>query len=260
VNAGQRVLEIAGIKAADVARVALSSPDGRAHSTSAKKLGFAAEQVIPVPISEEGLTGAPMPLTLLCRALDSTTPGDLVLAIGHGDGADALLFRTTGKKKSVEISKASDTSLEIPSYAIYRKLRDFTRSRVEEGAVISNVMFEKEERQNVRLHGMRCSKCETVQYPPAPLCVACRNGRDLEEVRLAQRGTIFTYTRDYLYSAPNPPTVVAVIELEDGARFYCQVTDVDAEKVQIGQRVELTLRRFKEGGGMHHYYWKCRPV
>jgi uncharacterized OB-fold protein len=121
-------------------------------------------------------------------------------------------------------------------------------------------MFEKEERQNVRLHGMRCSKCETVQFPAAPLCVACRNRNELEDVRLAQHGTIFTYAIDYLYSAPSPPTAMAVVELEDGARFYCQVTDVNPEKVQIGQRVELTLRRFKEGGSMHHYYWKARPV
>ena len=260
VAVGQLALKKAGIKPGDVALVALSSPDGRAHNTVAKNLGFDTEQVVEVPIKDGGLTGTPLPLTLLCKALDAVTSGALVLVIGHGDGADALLFRATDNRHSLAIPVVNGSNLEIPSYTIYRKLRDFTRSMAEEGAVISNIMFEKEERQNVRLHGMRCSNCETVQFPPAPLCVACRNREALEEVRLAQRGTIFTYAIDYLYNAPNPPTVMAVIELEDGARFYCQVTDVNPEKVQIGQRVELTLRRFKEGGGMHHYYWKCRPV
>jgi uncharacterized OB-fold protein len=99
-----------------------------------------------------------------------------------------------------------------------------------------------------------------VQFPLAVVCVKCHNHDELEEVRMARRGTIFTFTKDYLHSTPNPPTVLAVIDLEDGARFYCQVTDVDAEKIKIGQGVELTLRRLKEGGGMHHYYWKCRIV
>ena len=75
---------------------------------------------------------------------------------------------------------------------------------------------------------------------------------------MARRGTIFTFTRDYLYDAPITPTLMAVIELEDGARFYCQGTDMDAQNAAIGQCVELTLRRLREGGGTHHYYWKCR--
>lgn len=260
VAAGQRALQVAGLKAENVALLALSSPDGRAHARAAQKLGFAPEQLVEVPIKEEGLTGTPLPLILLCRALDAVQPGVLIMAISHGDGADAFLFRVTDRKHKHETPLADGLSLEIPSYTIYRKLRDFTRSGPEEGAVISNVMFEKEESQNIRLHATRCSKCETVQYPLAVVCVKCRNRADLEEIRLSRRGSIFTFTKDYLYGAPNPPTVVAVVELEDGARFYCQVTDVDPEKVKIGQSVELTLRRLKEGGGMHHYYWKCRPV
>ncbi len=256
----RRALEVAGLKPADVARVALSSPDGRAHDGAAKKIGFAPDQLVEVGVKDVGVTGTPMPLALLCRALDEVETGALVLAVGHGDGADALLFRVIEEKRE-RVKRAMDsTSLDIPSYAIYRKLRDFTRAGAEEGAVISNVMFEKEERQNVRLHATRCPKCETVQFPLAKVCVKCRNREALKEVRMARRGTVFTYTKDYLYSAPNPPTVVAVIELEDGARFYCQVTDIDAEKIEIGQAVEFTLRRLKDGGGMHHYYWKCRPV
>jgi len=77
---------------------------------------------------------------------------------------------------------------------------------------------------------------------------------------MGRRGTVFTFTKDYLYNAPISPVVLGVIEIEDGARFYCQLTDVDAEAVRIGQRVQFTLRRLKDGGKMHHYYWKCRPI
>jgi hydroxymethylglutaryl-CoA synthase len=260
VTVGERALNIAGLKPSDVTHVALSSPDGRAHISAAQKLGFAPDQLIEVPVKEVGLTGVPLPLTLLCKALDLAQPGAVILVISHGDGADALLFRVTDQKPRRATQAKDSLPLEIQSYALYRKLRDFTRSGLEEGAVLSNVMFEKEEKQNVRLRATRCLKCETVQFPLTGVCVKCRNRDDLEEVRLSRRGTIFTFAKDYLYLAPNPPTCMAVVELEDGARFYCQVTDVNPETVKIGQNVELTLRRLKEGGGMHHYYWKCRPV
>jgi len=260
VSVGQQVLKTAGLKPEEIGFVALSSPDGRAHNRAAQKLGFVPEQLIEEPIKEGGITGTPLALTLLCKALDQAKPGAAILVISHGDGADALLFRVTNLKQKRQGQNPDSSTIEIPSYAIYRKLRDFTRSPAEEGAAISNVMFEKEERQNVRLHATRCLSCETVQFPPTVVCLKCHSRDQLEEVGLRRRGTIFTFTRDYLYSAPNPPTVMAVVELEEGARFYCQVTDVDPDKVKIGQNVELTLRRLKEGGGMHHYYWKCRPV
>lgn len=260
VAASNRVLQMAGLKPQDIALVALSSPDGRAHNLAAKKIGFTAEQIVDIHLNEGGLTGTPLPLSLLCSALDAAHTGALILVAGHGDGANAFIFRMTDQGRKTKPVAAGASTLEIPSYAIYRKFREFTREPATDGAVLSNVMFEKEERQNVRLHAMRCSSCETVQFPPAPVCLKCRSREQLQEQRLARRGTIFTYTKDYLYSSPHPPTVMAVIELEDGARFYCQVADVDPDKVKIGQTVELSLRRLKDGGGMHHYYWKCRPV
>jgi hydroxymethylglutaryl-CoA synthase len=56
------------------------------------------------------------------------------------------------------------------------------------------------------------------------------------------------------------PTVMSVIELDGGGRFLCQMTDVDEREVAIGMPVELVLRRLREGGQNHHYYWKCRPA
>ena len=255
---GKRILDLSGFKASDVSRVALNSPDGKAHLIAAKKLGFGPEQLVPV--ADTGLTGGPMALSLLCDALESAEQGALILSLNYGDGADAQIFRITGEKRRSKPSEPVGPGLQIPSYAVYRKLRDFTRVGPEEGAVVSNVMLEKENRQNVRLRATRCPKCETVQFPLTGVCVKCHNRSGLEEVQMARRGTIFTFTKDYLYNSPSQPTVMAVIELDDAARFYCQVTDADPENIDIGQRVELTLRRLKEGSGMHHYYWKCRQA
>lgn len=257
---GQRVLEIAGIKASDIARAALASPDERAHLGAAKKLGLAPEQLVDIPVKSIGITGTAMPLLLLCTALDEAAPGDLVLAVGYGDGADAVLFRITDEPRGLAREISNSAPIEIPSYTIYCKLRNFTRLEGEERTDVTNVMLEKEERQNLRLHATRCQKCGTVQLPLTAVCVKCRSREHLQEVPMSRRGTIFTFTKDYLYPAPNPPTAMAVIELEDGARFYCQVTDIGVDEVKIGRRVKLTLRRLRESGGMHHYYWNCRPI
>lgn len=260
VTIGKHILELARLNSIDIAHVALSSPDGGAHISAAKKLGFDPARLLEVPIADGGLTGVPLPITLLCQALDRAKPGDFVLTIGHGDGADAVLFRVTDQKPKVSRIPASASPLNIPTYSIFRKQRDFNRTTTEEGGVMSNVTLEQEERQNVRLHATRCQKCNTVQFPITMVCVHCHNRSGLDEVRMRRRGTVFTFTKDYLYNAPVSPVGVGVIELDDGARFYCQLTDIDTEAIEIGQKVQLTLRRLKDGGRMHHYYWKCRPL
>ena len=257
---GKHILDLARLKASNIAYVALSSPDGRSHLIAAKKLGFDPKQLVDVPIADGGLTGAALSITLLCKALDKAAPGDFVLTIGHGDGADAVLFRVTDKKRKADQTSATLSPLNISTYSVYRKQRDFNRTATEEGGVISNVTLEQEERQNVRLHATRCPNCHTVQFPIAVVCVQCHNRNGLQEVKMHRRGHVFTFTKDYLYNAPVSPVGVAVVELEDGARFYCQLTDIDTEAIEIGQRVQLTLRRLKDGGKMHHYYWKCRPA
>jgi len=50
------------------------------------------------------------------------------------------------------------------------------------------------------------------------------------------------------------------VSLDDGARFLCQMTDVNEQEVTIGMRVEMVVRRMKGSPSTNYYYWKCRPV
>jgi hydroxymethylglutaryl-CoA synthase len=130
----------------------------------------------------------------------------------------------------------------------------------EDGPDLSNVFLAKEEKQNVRLYGTQCLHCGTRQYPIARVCISCRNHDSLQEVALERTGSVFTFTRDHLYGTADSPTIMSVVDVEQGGRLYIQMTDVDPEDVRIGDPVVLTLRRRKEGPTMHHYYWKCRPA
>jgi uncharacterized OB-fold protein len=83
----------------------------------------------------------------------------------------------------------------------------------------------------------------------------------MTEVRMADvPATIATYTVDRLAYSLSPPVVGAVIDFDGGGRFQCELTDVDPEKVQIGDRVEMTFRRLYTQDGVHNYFWKARPV
>jgi hydroxymethylglutaryl-CoA synthase len=255
VAAGSALLEKEGVPAAQITRAALASPDGRAHLAAAKALGIAKERLQDPRIGDIGVTGAAMPLLILAQALGHSQPGDLVLAIGYGDGADAFLFRVTAPCPP---AAAEAGTLDYSSYPLYRKLREYLKTATG-GPDVSNVLWKREEPQNMRLHGTLCQACGAIQYPITRVCSSCRKTNRLVEKPLARTGRVFTFTKDYLYDAPVQPTIMAIVDLDGGGRFLCQMTDVNEADVAIGMPVQLVLRRMREGVGAHHYYWKGRP-
>ena len=258
----QKNLQNAKLEPAQIARLVLSSPDKGAHLALAKKLGFQPAQLQDAGWEQLGATGTAMPLLLLAAALESAKPGDYILVAGHGDGAGAMILRATDAlakyRPRVTFAAQLAAGIEFRSYAKWRKSRDYLREQGET-LEISNIFYAKEESQNVRLRGVECGHCGTRQLQHQQLCPKCRKSDAIKEVPLARTGVVFTYSVDQLFPSPFPPTAMAVVDLEGGGRIYCEVVDCDPDKVHIGLPVELTIRRLKEGGGLHHYYWKCRP-
>jgi uncharacterized OB-fold protein len=39
-----------------------------------------------------------------------------------------------------------------------------------------------------------------------------------------------------------------------------ELTDVDADEVEVGMSVEMTFRRLFTADGIANYFWKARPV
>ena len=253
---GRALLEKAALQPKEIARLALASGDGRSQIAAAKALAIPSAALQDTRAADIGITGAAMPLFLLAEALVQSKPGDWILAIAYGDGADGFLFRVV---QSAPPLYPSPPALEYPSYQIYRKLRAWGRDS-SGNTEISNILLRREESQNVRLHGSLCPQCATLQFPITKVCAACHHHGDLMEKPLSRRGRLFTFTKDFLYNAPVEATVMAVVDLDGGGRFLCQMTDADPSAVQIGMEVELVLRRMREGAGDHYYYWKCRPV
>lgn len=246
-----------------VARLALHSPEPRAAVEVAKALGFDVKnQLVHSPASEVGCTGTADALLRLAQALDNSSPHQWILVAAYGEGAEALLFRTTDQistyrpERRVEAWVRARTSLT--SYAKYLKYRNVL-PREDLGETITNILEFKELKQDVRLYGSRCRACGTIQYPLARVCIRCKAREQLDDVKLQRRGTVFTYTVDHLIASVEHPLPMAVIDLDGGGRVYLQVTDFLDEEVQVGAPMVLTYRRLHEGGGNYNYFWKARP-
>jgi uncharacterized protein len=113
-----------------------------------------------------------------------------------------------------------------------------------------------------RLEGQRCATCGAVQFPARAACSACRSS-EVGPYRFSGRGTVFSFAE--VAQAPrgfSGPYLVALVELEEGARVTAQLTDVDPDEVEIGMPVEMVTRRLQEKGphGYLVYGYKFRPV
>jgi uncharacterized OB-fold protein len=113
----------------------------------------------------------------------------------------------------------------------------------------------RERAQDLRLEGSRCNGCTRVLFPAPRTCPHC-GSRELAPHLLARAGTVVTETRDHAYPVSRS-TGMAVVELDDGGRFYGQV--VPSAGVAIGDRVRLVPRRLHDGGGAAQYFWKIAP-
>ena len=257
------LLDQTGVARDDIARVACYAPDARSAPGVVRALGLPKAATPGLALLERiGNTGTASPLIGLAASLEEARPGDRILVVGYGAGADALLFRATERVEALDRSRGLRAQVGAGrALAHYGKLLRFRRLVLNEPirAFTGLPVLAREERQDLRLYGQRCASCAAVQYPQRRVCWQC-GGTELVEHRLDRRGRVFTFTRDHLVPTPDPPTVMVAADLDGGGRFYTQVTDCDPGAIDIGMPVELTFRRFHEGGELANYFWKFRPL
>jgi 3-hydroxy-3-methylglutaryl CoA synthase len=262
-EAVEGALRATGRKREDIAKVVLYAPDARTHAALVKQLRLPERATPTEPvIGRAGNTGSASCLLGLAAALEECRPGDQVLVVSYGSGAEALLFQCTEARASATFRRPVSAQLAAGRpLTHYGKLLAFRRHVETEvvRAFTSVPTMVREERQDLRLYGQRCADCGAVSYPRRHLCWQC-SSKNLDEHRLSRRGTIFTFAKDHLVPNPDPPTVMVSADLEGGGRFYTQLTDCDPATVTFEQPVELCFRRVHEGEGVINYFWKFRPA
>ncbi len=129
--------------------------------------------------------------------------------------------------------------------------------------LISPARIWREKKAHYMLEGLRCKKCNSILYPPRPVCNKC-SSRDLEPIRLPHEGKLISYT--ILHDTPYgfrsyAPLIIGIVELTNGVRVLATLTDVSSEEIRVGMEVEAVLRKIHDQGeyGPIAYALKFRP-
>jgi len=253
-----------GIELKEVAKLACSYFDPRGLMGIAGKLGLNPLAQLSDPLfTSIGNIGTGTALLGLANALESAKPKQEIIMAVHGDGADAFLFETTERISEPKPRMGVKGNLErkkgLFSYEQYAKFRKLTKRAVQT-LKASPVIHWRDREEELGFVGERCQNCGTVQYPMVRVCYVCQSKDKFEKVKLARKGKIYTFTKDYIRSGGAQPVPWCVIDLDGGGRVFLTMTDCDPEEVKIGMELEIVFRNLGEGGGFYNYYWKCRPV
>ena len=257
-------LDRSGASADAVSRFVAYAPDPRTFASTAKKLGFTSEQARDPLFATVGNLGTAHALVSLASALDDARPGDVLVLVGQGDGADALVLRAGdligNAKRRPNVADLIASKQMLPSYEGYLRFRRLLPSETSEPKS-STVQYWRDRRQALPFEGVRCTACGQTQFPANRACVECGALDKMEPVKLQKRGRVFTFTLDHLVGGEylETPVPKVVVDLEGGGRVFFDMTDVDPSDVHIGMEIELTFRRLHDGAGFHNYYWKTRP-
>lgn len=275
-NAFAEALKRASITPDDIAHLVVTGTQSRAVRRFVSASGVRPEAVADNLSSLLGASGAAHLGLALADVLDRAEPGSLIVAVSLSDGADVLVLRTgealisyrEGRPTVRSQVDSGRTGLAYTDFLTWRgQVRREPPRRPDPDRPAAPPSF-RAQAWKFAFEGSRCTarlasgaECGMRHLPPQRVCVRCHAVDQMVPERFADsRGTVATFTVDRLAFSPSPPLVAAVIDFDGGGRFRCELTDVDAASVGIGDRVEMTFRRLYTADGVHDYFWKARPI
>ncbi len=267
-EAWNTALKAAELSPADVATVAVCGTHARAVKAAARKVGTGVGQVLAGLDDTVGCTGTAEVLLTVARLLEGTAPGQVLAVVALADGVDVLLLRATDAIASWSPARAVDAQVAAGSSALpYAKFLSWRGQvtveppRRPEPVRMSASAAGRSGDWKYGFVGSRDAESGAVHLPPARVSFVGGNVDDMQPLPMADaQGTVLTFTVDKLVYSPSPPVVFAVVDFEGGGRLPIELTDVAADGVQIGDRVEMTFRRLNTADGIANYFWKARPV
>ncbi len=275
-EAWARALKACGLEETDLDRVVVTGMSPRAVKALTGKLGVA-EGVVADDLSlSVGQSGCAHPLLVLTAVLEDEARGQAAGDLGPGrtlalihlaDGADVTVVRTTaalaGWRPARPVRDQVTAGAELPyaRYLSWRGMLTLEPPRRPEPQRVSSSAAWRSDEWKFGFVGSRDRSSGAVHLPPARVSMTGGAFDEMEPVGLAgDLGTVVTFTVDRMAYSPSPPIVFAVVDFDSGGRFPVELTDVDADEVAMGDRVEMTFRRLFTADGIHDYFWKARPV
>lgn len=263
----------AGVEASAVTRFIMPSTLNRVGAAMAKAAGLPEASVADILMEVCGDTGAAHPLLLLAHALESAKAGEMILVVGFGQGADALLFEVMPANESAArglgVSGHLARRREEVNYSRFLTINDVIsiergmRAEVDKQTAISALWRNRE--AVTAFKGGLCTKCGTRQFPRARLCVNPNcNAVDTQtpEPFAEKTGTVQSYTADRLTYSPDPPACYGMVRFAEGGRWMMDFTDVDEKDLSVGMEMKMMFRikDFDTQRGFRRYFWKAAPL
>ncbi len=265
-------LEKAGVSGDQIDHFVFPCTFPRIPQTIAKQCGIDPEKVRDNLAAVCGETGTAHALLMLVDALQDAEPGQKILVAGFGQGCDALVLETTAALKDVSGRNGVKGSLanrkEESNYMKYLafnglvELEKGMRAEVDKKTALTTTYRKRD--MLFGLVGGKCTKCGTAQFPRSRICVNpnCQAVDSQEPYSFAdKKGTILSWSADYLAYSMDPPSHYGMITFEEGGRFLCDITDVEPGTIDSGMNVRMVFRikDFDERRGFRRYFWKAVP-
>jgi 3-hydroxy-3-methylglutaryl CoA synthase/uncharacterized OB-fold protein len=266
-EAWKLALDAAGLAADDITTLLVAGTHARAVRVVSKQLAAGVGGVGPDLVDSVGNPGAAQPGLLLAHALDAASPGQVIALVVLADGADVVLVRTTDAiachepVRPVAEQAAAGATLPYLKFLSWTGMVTVQPPNRPEPARASSSAAVRNEDWKFGFVGSKDDASGALHLPPARVSFKGGDRDHMTPVAMADvEGTIVTFTVDRLAYSPSPPIVFAVVDFDGGGRLPVELTDVDADAVAIGQRVEMTFRRLSQADGIQNYFWKARPV
>jgi hydroxymethylglutaryl-CoA synthase len=228
------------------------------------KAGFSENQFAKDNISSNsGYTSVCHALLQLIDAIENNKKN--ILLFDYFNGTNVLEIKcsdTAQIKGELSQSLLHSTALSYHEYLTLRKAGDFDDAKYNSVEMFSSEMMNEREKETlIYLNGYECTECKTVYIIKSARCKKCHNTK-FELKKLERTGTVYTLTKEYYFPHSFPPITMAVIDLDNGGRVTLQMTDdlhtEEKNKIQIGSKVKLVLRKMMENGAKPDYFWKAK--
>ncbi len=267
-------LKDAGLAEGDVDHAVVTGLHVRAVKAVTKGLGVRDGAVAPDLTGSLGNLGAAQAAVALCDVLERGRPGQVIAVLSLADGADALILRTTDALATAQQARAEAGVPSVAeqvavgrddlSYAMFLTWRGQMRReppRRPDPERPGAPTVHRSEQWKYAFAASRCLVCGFRHMPPTRACLSCHTIDQMQPERLADvPGTVATFTIDHLAFSLSPPVVGVIVDFDGGGRYRCEMTDVVASELSIGDRVTMTFRRVWTAQGVHNYFWKARPA
>ncbi|MGE4061632.1 MAG: hydroxymethylglutaryl-CoA synthase family protein [Sphingomonadales bacterium] len=272
-EAAKQALAKAGVAAADIDHFIMPATQNGLDARQAKRIGVKAEAVRGNLNREIGEAGVAHALLMLVHALEEAQPGQKIMVIGFGQGADVLIFETTDEL--ARLPKRSGVTGQLARGAEdnnYTRFLSFNGQidyewgiRAERDNRTAQSTFYRKRDSITSFLGGKCTQCGTVQFPKSNVCVNpnCQAiGTQVDHPFADLEAAVKTFTEDNLAYSPNPPLQYGNIGFNEGGNIYMDLTDFDAGTISVGTRVKMVFRikDFDDKRGFRRYFWKAAPT